>query len=44
MLVDNRILIASRRFRFGVADDENGLGVLQDAGDGRQCVVGRVDF
>jgi hypothetical protein len=27
-----------------VADDEDGLGVLQDAGDGRQRVVGRVDL
>ena len=43
MLVCDRIFIGSYRFSFGVATDETGLGVLQNAGDGRQRVVGRVD-
>ena len=28
----------------GFANDENGLGVLENAGDGRQRLVGRVDL
>jgi hypothetical protein len=52
LLVDGRLLVGSQMlalsgdhdFGLGLANDENGLGVLQDAGDGRQRVVGRVDF
>ena len=44
MLVCDRILVGSRHFRLGVADDENGLGMLENAGNGRQRLVGRVDL
>ena len=44
MLVGDRIFVGGHRFRLGVADDENGFGVLQNAGNGRQRLVGRVDL
>jgi hypothetical protein len=44
MIVCDHIVVGSHRFRLGVADDENGLGVLENAGNGRQRLVGRVDL
>ena len=44
VLVDNRMLIGDCGFGLGFPDGEGGLGVLENARDGRQRLVGRVDF
>jgi hypothetical protein len=38
------MLISDGRFGLCVPDDQGGLGVLENAGDGRQRLVGRVDL
>ncbi|RXG85313.1 hypothetical protein EAS61_36275 [Bradyrhizobium zhanjiangense] len=52
MLVDSWLLVVGHvltlsgddHFGLGLANDQNVLGVFQNAGDGRQRVVSRVDL